>query len=738
MRLLVLLRGLPGIGKSSFIKKWDLEGHTLSADTVRTLFACPVREPAYGNWDIDQRYNKKVFAFIKDRMQERMRRGETLFMDEQNIDVSEYKQMSDRFAYELIVVQFPIDKDRAIEQNSKRLPVYKRVPISVIEKSYERMKNTDIPSGIKVMSPEAFAREYIESVEDVLDMRDANGDMSIFFPNGCVFFGDIHGCMQPLHDYFAQNLFSDKKLYVFLGDYLDRGPQNGETLEFLIQLSKKPNCIFLEGNHFWERMYANGYNEDIMSDEFLQYTVPQIAHIPKEDIREFCSKWKPYYCFQYGKESYFCSHAGFGYLPDDVFRMSMHDFVKGNKYSDDVDSWYNAQAESWMPVQVHGHRNQYKYHPTKFTDSINLCSPVEFGGPLMVMEVDYDGRREFLTIENTYTDLRSNLRENALTVPKEKTQSENILLELRRHPKEIREKVLPNGVSSFNFSRDVFFKQRWDDLSKYARGLFLDSITGEVIARSWTKFFNWGEYECSDDYIKEHMEFPVVAYSKYNGYLGLLSIHDGELFFASKTTTEGPYAENFRKIFETTLSAHDQHRLKNFLAANNTTMLFEVIDPENDPHIVKYAKKGLVLLDIIENSHRNATVDYETLERAAFMYNLQCKEQVRECNCWMVLQEFKKQLESETSDLDIEGVVLEGANKFRVKIKTHFYKMWKHLRAIKERIQKGGEVMVSALTPEERKVFDFMNEKFTTEDLQGMSIIDVREAYYKTSQEEQE
>ena len=45
--------------------------------------------------------------------------------------------------------------------------------------------------------------------------------------------------------------------------------------------------------------------------------------------------------------------------------------------------------------------------------------------------------------------------------------------------------------------------------------------------------------------------------------------------------------------------------------------------------------------------------------------------------------------------------------------------------------------MVSALTPEERKVFDFMKENFTAEDLQGMSIIDVREVYQKPQKEQE-
>lgn len=586
MRLLILLRGLPGIGKSTWVKNNKLEGNVLSADDVRLMFSGPVRDPLSGAWDVDQKYNKEVFKFINARLVERMYRGETIVMDEQNIDITNYKQLAYRFSYDLLVVQFPIDKEKALQQNANRSPVYKRVPECVIEKSFNKMKQSSLPASVKVLTPDQCVMTYL-AYHDVTDMINDYPDLDKRFPDGCVFFGDIHGCLQPLQSYFSEHLFSERKLYVFLGDYLDRGPQNGETLELLIQLSKKPNCVFLEGNHFWERFYAKGDTESIKSDEFLQYTVPQISHIPKADILDFCNTWKPFFCFKYGTETYFCSHAGFGYVPDDIFHMPLSEFIKGHHYSDDVDAWYNAYDYDNKPVQIHGHRNQYHYAPDKFQDSINLCSPIEFGGPLQVLEVDTAGHRQFITVENTISNnLRKDLCIDIKAAKPERCKATQFLIDLRRHNKEIKEKVLDNGVSSFNFSRDVFFKQNWSDISKVARGLFLDSTTGAVVARSWPKFFNWGEYEVTEEYIKDHMEFPVQVFTKYNGYLGLLSFHKGELFFASKTTTEGPYAENFKRIFYEQVSPENVYAVQQFLAENGATMLFEVIDPVNDPHII--------------------------------------------------------------------------------------------------------------------------------------------------------
>jgi len=59
--------------------------------------------------------------------------------------------------------------------------------------------------------------------------------------------GDIHGNLKALKE-LVEKLPEDKQL-VFLGDYIDRGPDSAGVVDFLIDLSKKRDCIFLSGNH---------------------------------------------------------------------------------------------------------------------------------------------------------------------------------------------------------------------------------------------------------------------------------------------------------------------------------------------------------------------------------------------------------------------------------------------------------------------------------------------------------
>ncbi len=68
-------------------------------------------------------------------------------------------------------------------------------------------------------------------------------------------FGDIHGCSELLQKMFtvidadlARNPVA-RPLEVFLGDYVDRGPNSARTLDLLIARSLQRETICLKGNH---------------------------------------------------------------------------------------------------------------------------------------------------------------------------------------------------------------------------------------------------------------------------------------------------------------------------------------------------------------------------------------------------------------------------------------------------------------------------------------------------------
>ena len=97
------------------------------------------------------------------------------------------------------------------------------------------------------------------------------------------------------------------------------------------------------------------------------------------------------------------------------------------------------------------------------------------------------------------------------------------------------------------------------------------------------------------------MAFPARAWVKENGFLGLVGCDSaaGGLVIASKSTTEGDYATAFRREFL------EQFRAKlpsitDYLRRHNACLLFEVVLPRFDPHIIAYESNKLVLLDIVK------------------------------------------------------------------------------------------------------------------------------------------
>eukprot|EP01035_Chromulina_nebulosa_P009772 gene9772-13185_t len=66
---------------------------------------------------------------------------------------------------------------------------------------------------------------------------------------------DIHGRSDLLQQLFTvidvdlQRSRPERAIQVFLGDYVDRGPDSRGVLDLLIARSQSHECIFLKGNH---------------------------------------------------------------------------------------------------------------------------------------------------------------------------------------------------------------------------------------------------------------------------------------------------------------------------------------------------------------------------------------------------------------------------------------------------------------------------------------------------------
>ena len=291
-------------------------------------------------------------------------------------------------------------------------------------------------------------------------------------------------------------------------------------------------------------------------------------------------------------------------------------------------------------------------------------------------------------------------------------------------------------ISSFNFSREVFNSGKWNDLSKIARGLFINTKTGEIVARGYEKFFAHNERAFnSDRFLKDNIQYPVQVYEKYNGFLGIIGIFEGKLLFCTKSIVGGEYGSYMKSIFDEVVKPSmnwTEDFLAEWLDKNKKCLVFEVVDPKNDPHIVKYSKPKMVLLDVIDRTREFKTLPYRELKTFAESAGFACKEKCNIINDFETLKNEMEKLES-SDEPQREGCVFVDASGYHVKVKTRWYKDWKYLRGFIPKIANRRGYSTSGLrTPEMNYFIDFLKKK-DPEELMAKSLVQLRDEFFEES-----
>lgn len=541
-------------------------------------------------------------------------------------------------------------------------------------------------------------------------------------------FGDIHGCYDPLKEYFKEYPYSENEMYIFCGDYIDRGLQNKEILEFLMPMAANKNVLFLEGNHErWLNYYSLDEMENIHSKTFLHKTMYELLDIDKKDIRTFYRKLGQIAYFEFGGMKYLISHGGISYVPEELQLIATEQFIQGvGDYNVDIDSVFTENREDVI-TQIHGHRNTHEVDDCR-CGSFNLEGKVEFGGYLKVLQLVKGKIPCMIKIKNDNYAASEEI--NEYKECKAKVLSEISIIEQLRNSHDIKEIQLDNNISSFNFTRNAFYKKNWNELTCKARGLFIDTEKNKVVARGYEKFFNVNERKETElEHLIVKFKDKIKCYKKENGFLGILSYVNNELFFASKSSNKSDFADYFRNIYEA--SDIDKDKLEEYLKNNDVSLTFEVIDVVNDPHIIEYDKSKIVLLDIIHNDCEFKKEPYEKVIELSKLINCECKtiykefDNVRDFHTWYIANTDEDDLTKE----DIEGVVIE-CNGIMTKLKFPYYNFWKLMRRVKEQVAHRSNVKLSGLYNATSNYFYAWLKKQDEETLKK-DIITLRKMFYK-------
>lgn len=727
MRRLFILRGSACSGKTTWVHENNLSGYTVSIEEVRRLCSSPVYN-IDGSRSVPES-RPEVAPIIMKALADRMSRGELVIVDGRHADADDvrvYKSLAESNRYRAYVVDFTkVPKAECVKRLSGLLNTASPTDNSTtsgfsprsafddetaIDKFYSICDHKEIPSYFKVLSPdEAMEMIYTSDPYDLTEYNAVN------------FIGDVHGCYTALRELLEEigcenGVLRDDEFYIFCGDYTDRGLENAETLEFLMESAELPNTMMLEGNH--ERHVNDwAHGEEPRSRTFRKKTSQELegAEVDKKMASRFFRRLIPCAWVRVpGKTSdgdlVFACHGGIPVFPVPYLGISASQLVSGvgdYRDADDVNAcWEESTGIPDGIYQVHGHRTAKDLSARPFDHVFSLEGAVETGGEIRCARFEKGSDPRTVCVANKVFDHISS------ETPLEDMSFEDALANLRANPM-IKEKHQPMNISSFNFTRKAFVKNAWDAQTIKARGLFIDTVDNMIMARSYDKFFAIGEREdTSIDNISRSFTYPVSVYRKENGYLGIAApLGEGKLLFASKSTMTGDFAVEFKRALVKELGS-SLSRFADYLEEIDASAVFEVIIPDFDRHIIEYDRPHLVLLDIVYNDFVFDHVDYDELCSVASRFRLEVKKLDCVLDTKSQLIEWYGKVSAPGFVPDdgeqVEGYVLEDADLNMAKVKCDWYRYWKGVRGmIHDVMRRGKSSRVARLRESRPEAEDF-------------------------------
>lgn len=677
MRKLVLLVGIPGSGKSTWIKDNNLQDYTLSWDTMRlqnfgSSYDHKGRETIHNTLTAEM---KRFFGTI---LSNRFSKGELTIIDNTNCNIKDfnfYSELAKPYGYSLHYKLFNTDKSICKERMKLRKTNY--VNSVAINRLYSSLQNLVIPSNYK----------------PIVDIEDLTPEVKEYDYRGLEFYviGDLHGCYNEFKK-FIDKEYKPDKFYFFVGDYVDRGYNNKDIITELIRLKRlNSNIILLEGNHEkWLRYWAHGRTDLISSNEFLKNTLPDLesakssSKLAVKKARNFLRDLNLFSLLKTDHGSMLITHGGVNSITNhntsSYKYRSADSYIKGDGTYGNLLAFHKQGSDK--DIVVHGHRNVKDIFKTSSSDGLTTYYDLEGG-----IEKGKNLKYIKVTPKSITTHTISSAYNYELDM--------NRLIEELQKSKLIRvSKCKDENTKAFNFTRDAFIDKKWTKLVCKARGLFIDTQTKKVVGRGYSKFFNFRENEHTSEESIKKSSFPIKAFIKHNGYLGILysvGATKEDLRFNSKSGDSTDYGEHFKTLFTESYEDKILDYCAEWLYTKNYSLAVEVIDSEFDPHLTHYENsQELQFLDLIENSpvYKKGPISEFIALSTVLTTNISPKNELKKVGIHKNLpvsflnsyEELLKYMEDNKRILH-EGFVFEDSKGFMFKWKSPNYLIKKYLRA---------------------------------------------------------
>lgn len=212
--------------------------------------------------------------------------------------------------------------------------------------------------------------------------------------------GDIHGCLNTLVSLLEQVNPTERDLFVFTGDYVDRGRFSYDVIQHLIEFKKRfPQTVFIKGNH--EDLFMKHLDGDFSHRQCFFYnggyqTVN--SYLDKTGVKPYSWEEMPEDHVKFLNELETCclvevprAEAKFVFVHGGlrpgftIEQQQEHDMIWIR------DEFLDERVYSWGATVVHGHTpmmpDELEAYHRRYSNKINLDSGCVYGYTLTAVDV---------------------------------------------------------------------------------------------------------------------------------------------------------------------------------------------------------------------------------------------------------------------------------------------------------------------------------------------------------------
>jgi protein phosphatase len=387
---LVVLIGPSGCGKSTFARTHFKTTEVLSSDGFRALVS---------DDENDQAATDDAFKALHYVAARRLARGRLTVIDATNVQPEARKPLvALAREYHVLPVAIVLDLPERVCHERNRSRADRDFGPHVI-----RHQRSQLHRSIRGLGREGFRHIHVLKTQEETDVaviqrqplwNNRKADRGPFD-----IIGDVHGCCDELETLLGQLGYQrdgdaawthpEGRKAIFLGDLVDRGPRNVDTLKTVMAMAAAGSAVCVPGNHDI-KLKRKLEGRDVVVSHGLDRTLVELDRHPSDfrtAVQEFINGLVSHYVFDQGR--LVVAHAGMKEDMQGRGSGKVRDFALFGETTGETDEFglpvrYNWAAEyRGQATVVYGHTPVPD--PEWLNRTINIDTGCVFGGRLTAL-----------------------------------------------------------------------------------------------------------------------------------------------------------------------------------------------------------------------------------------------------------------------------------------------------------------------------------------------------------------